>query len=320
MATRKGAGRAGTGRQVTRSRKLTWAAGIFLLIAAVSLVAFWMHPLRFYQAAAELQLKFAGAESRSITVAGMRVHYYVLGPSGGQAVVLVHGLGGRSQDWRSLAPYLAKAGYRVFLPDLPGYGQSDRPIDFSYSVPAEAETAVGFMDALALKQVDLGGWSMGGWIVQRIAYAHPERVRRLLLFDSAGINEMPTWDTRLFTPSNAAEVDQLESLLMPHPPRIPGFVAKDILRSSRRNGWIIHRAVASMLYGHDTTDDVLPQLKMPVLIVWGSEDRITPLSQGEKMHRLVPQSQLDVIEGCGHLAPVQCATEIGPKVVGFLRE
>ena len=305
---------------MTRLRKLRWAAGLFLLVAAVTLIAFWMHPLRFYQTAAELQLRLAGAQSSYTAVAGMRIHYYVVGPPAGSAVVLVHGLGGRSEDWRFLAPYLAKAGYRVFIPDLPGYGKSDRPADFSYSVPAEVEVVVGFMDALALNQVDLGGWSMGGWIVQRIAYAHPERVRRLLLFDSAGIDELPAWDTRLFTPTTAAEVDQLEFLLMPHPPRVPGFVADDILRSSRRNGWIIHRAVASMLQGHDTTDDLLPQLKMPVLIVWGSEDRITPLSQGEKMHRLVPQSQLDVIQSCGHLAPAQCATEIGPKVVGFLRE
>jgi len=305
---------------MTRLRKLKWAAGLFLLVAVVTLIAFWMHPLRFYQAAAEWRLRFAGARSSFTAVAGMRIHYYVIGPPDGRAVVLVHGLGGRSEDWRSLAPYLAREGYRVFMPDLPGYGQSDRPADFSYSVPAEAEIVVGFMDALALNQVDLGGWSMGGWIVQRVAYAHPERVRRLLLFDSAGIYEKPAWDTRLFTPATAAEVDQLEFLLMPHPPRIPSFVAKDILRRSRRNGWIIHRAVGSMLLGRDTTDDLLPQLKMPVLIVWGSEDRITPLRQGEKMHRLVPQSQFDVIQGCGHLAPGQCATEIGPKVVEFLKQ
>jgi pimeloyl-ACP methyl ester carboxylesterase len=56
---------------------------------------------------------------------------------------------------------------------------------------------------------------------------------------------------------------------------------------------------------------------MPVLIVWGAEDRITPLSQGEKMHRLVPQSQLEVIPGCGHLAPGQCAAQIGPAMVKF---
>ena len=291
-----------------------------MILAVLILFAFWMRPLRFYQIFAELHMWRDGAQSSFVTVAGLRVHYYVAGPSSGPAVVLVHGLGGRSEDWQNLAPYLVKGGYRVYMPDLPGYGKSDRPADFSYSVPAEAAVVVAFLDALSLRQVDLGGWSMGGWIVQRVAGDHPERVRRLILFDSAGIKEMPVWDTRLFTPVTPAEVDQLEVLLMPHPPRIPDFVAQDLLRNSRRNGWVSHRAVASMLLGHDTTDNLLPHLKMPVLIVWGSEDRITPLRQGEKMHQLVPQSHLDVIQGCGHLAPGQCATEIGPKVVDFLNQ
>jgi pimeloyl-ACP methyl ester carboxylesterase len=73
-----------------------------------------------------------------------------------------------------------------------------------------------------------------------------------------------------------------------------------------------------MLTGADVTDNLLPQLKMPVLIIWGSEDKITPLSEGKKMHLLVPQSQLEVISGCGHLAPVQCAPQIGPKVLEFV--
>jgi pimeloyl-ACP methyl ester carboxylesterase len=59
---------------------------------------------------------------------------------------------------------------------------------------------------------------------------------------------------------------------------------------------------------------------MPVLIEWGAEDRITPLSQGEKMHQLVPQSKLEIINGCGHLAPVQCAAQAGPAMVEFMRQ
>ena len=70
-----------------------------------------------------------------------------------------------AEYWRNLAPYLAKAGFRVYIPDLLGYGRSDQPADFSYTVRDEAAVVVGFMDALGLKQVELGGWSMGGWIV-----------------------------------------------------------------------------------------------------------------------------------------------------------
>jgi pimeloyl-ACP methyl ester carboxylesterase len=235
-------------------------------------------------------------------------------------VVLVHGLGGSAEDWRELAPYLAKAGYRVEMPDLPGYGRSEQPADFSYSVPDEAEAVVGFLDVLGLKQVDLGGWSMGGGIVQHLAARHPERVRRLMLFDSVGIYEMPKWDVRLFTPTSPAELDQLDALLMPNPPKVPGFIAKDIVRVSEKNAWVVHRALETMLTGRDATDRLLPELKMPVLIVWGGEDRITPLSQGEKMHALVPQAKLEVFFGCGHLAPRQCAARIGPRVVEFVNQ
>ena len=81
--------------------------------------------------------------------------------------------GRKAEDWHNLAPYLSKAGFRVYLPDLPGFGRSEKPADFSYSVSDQAEVVVGFLDALGLKQVDLGGWSMGGWIVQIVAAGIP---------------------------------------------------------------------------------------------------------------------------------------------------
>ena len=300
-----------------KGKKLLWFVCVALTLVSAAGFGFWARPVSYFNEMMYLRLRLSGAESRSVTVEGHRVHYYAEGPADGPVVVLVHGLGGRAEDWRNLAPWLAKAGYRVYMPDLIGYGRSEKPAEFSYSVPDEAEAVVGFLDALGLKRVDLGGWSMGGWIVVRIASEHSERVRRLILFDAAGITEKPAWDTRLFTPQTPAELDQLDALLMPHPPQVPAFIAQDILRVSRQNAWVIRRALGTMLTGRDATDTLLPKLKMPVLIVWGAEDRITPLSQGEKMHRLVPQSQLEVIPGCGHLAPGQCAAQIGPAMVKF---
>jgi pimeloyl-ACP methyl ester carboxylesterase len=284
-------------------------------------IGFWLRPVFYFNQWTYAQECFAGVENRSVTVAGHRhVHYLAEGPSAGPVVVLVHGLGGRAEDWTNLAPWLGKAGYRVYMPDLPGYGRSETPADFSYSVPDEAGIVVGFLDALGLKQVDLGGWSMGGWIVQRIAIEDPERVRRLMLFDSAGIYAKPTWDTTLFTSTTPEQLKQFYALLMPVPPEVPAFVVRDILRITKKRAWITQRAIESMLTGRDVTDSLLPKLKMPVLIVWGQVDRITPLSQGQKIHELIPQSQLEVIPGCGHLAPSQCAPQIGPKVVEFVRQ
>jgi pimeloyl-ACP methyl ester carboxylesterase len=299
---------------VKTKRVLLGLAGVVVVAG----VGFWARPMSYFNEMMHLRMHLQGAESRSTMVAGHRVHYYAEGPAKGPVVVLVHGLGGRAEDWRNLAPYLAKAGYRIYMPDLIGYGRSEKPADFSYSVPDEAAVVVGFMDAMGFKDVDLGGWSMGGWIVQWVAREHSEKVRRLMLFDSAGMGERPTWDTRLFTPTTPAELDQLDALLTPHPAHIPAFLARDILRISRQNAWVVQRALATMLTGRDATDSLLPELKMPVLIVWGAEDHITPLEQAKKMHTLAPQSKLEVFPGCGHLAPGQCAGQVGPDVVEFL--
>ena len=297
-------------------KRLLWVVGVLVLVAGIG---FWERPVSYFNEALYLRECLSGVENHSVQVAGYRVHYLAEGPADGPVVVLVHGLGSRAEDWRALAPYFTKAGYRVYLLDLPGYGRSEQPADFSYSVRDEAHVVVGFLDALGLKQVDLGGWSMGGWIAQLVASEHPERVNRLMLFDAAGIEQKPDWDTGLFTPTTPAQLDQLNALLMPKPPKVPGFVARDILRVSNQNAWVIHRAVATMLTAQDTTDNLLPGLRMPVLIVRGAEDLITSPRQAETMHRLLPQSDLEVFPGCGHLAPGQCAAQVGPKAMEFLR-
>lgn len=298
-------------------RKLLWIAGLLLLVAGG---AFLRRPVSFFNEWMYTVDSLRGVENHEVTIGAYRLHYETEGPANGPVVVLVHGLGGRAEDWRDLAPYMAKAGFRIYLPDLVGYGRSEKPADFSYSVHDEAEVVIDFMDKLGLKQVDLGGWSMGGAIVQHVAADHPDRVSRLMLFDSAGLFVLPTWDINLFTPNSPAQVDQLYALLMPHPRHVVGFVASDILRVSDHRAWIIHRALATMLTGQDATDKILPQLKMPVLLVWGGDDRIMPVSLGESMHKLIPQSELDVFPGCGHLAPGQCASQMAPTVLKFLKQ
>lgn len=301
-------------------RKLIWTLATVAVIAIAIGIAFYERPISFLEGLVHLQMAMAGMHSHNVTIHGHRMHYDVSGPADGSPVVLVHGLGGEAADWRNLTPFLRAAGYRVYAPDLFGFGSSERPEEFSYSIPDQATSVFAFMDALGLKQVDLGGLSMGGWIVQRMAADHPERIRKLMIFDSAGLNIKPVWDTALFTPVSEVELDQLDTLLMPNPPQIPPFVAHDLLRISRNDAWVMHRALDSMLAGHDTTDSLLPGLKMPVLLVWGDKDHIMPLEQGQKMHQLVAQSQLDVVQGCGHLAVVQCADRVGPTVRLFLTQ
>jgi pimeloyl-ACP methyl ester carboxylesterase len=74
-----------------------------------------------------------------------------------------------------------------------------------------------------------------------------------------------------------------------------------------------------MMTAQDVTDNLLPQLKMPVLIIWGSLDQIAPVDQAQTMHHLVPQSQLLLIPDCGHMVPVQCSAELDSTALKFIQ-
>ena len=121
-----------------RSGWRLWVPGALLLLALAGAARFWVRPVDLFWDAIGLQMRLNGGESHWAIVEGMRIHYYAMGPDTGPAVVLIHGLGGRAEDWVNLAPYLRRAGYRVYLPDLPGFGQSEQPAAFSYSVRDQA--------------------------------------------------------------------------------------------------------------------------------------------------------------------------------------
>src|SRR5580698_4343498 len=142
-------------------KKVFWRsvyAVLFLLIVAGA--TFYHRPLWVFHQVQFLRLRIAGVESRKIIIDGHKIHYYVRGPVSGAPIVLVHGLGGRAEDWVNLAPFLEKAGYRVYTPDLLGFGQSEEPADASYSISGQAKVVEQFFDAMGLKQADLAGWSM----------------------------------------------------------------------------------------------------------------------------------------------------------------
>ena len=103
-------------------RRMLWFAGLLVLLAGLG---FWTRPVSFFNGYLYLRLWLSGVESGSVSVVGSCIHYDALGPAGGPIVVLVHGLGGRAENWQNLSPYFAKAGYRVYMPDLPGYGRSE---------------------------------------------------------------------------------------------------------------------------------------------------------------------------------------------------
>jgi pimeloyl-ACP methyl ester carboxylesterase len=291
-------------------------ASVLLLLTLGFAVLVWRNPLWLVDRTVEANLRLHGVHSEFVTVQGHKMHYLVGGS--GRPLVLVHGLGSRAADWAQLIPQLIAGGHRVYALDLLGYGLSDQPKDAPYSIAQQASMVEGFLDSEHLPPVDLAGWSMGGWIALRVALHQPERVRRLVLLDSAGLRFKLNFNPSLFQPASPDDLAALEELLMPHPQPVPRFLAMAMLRRGDRIGWVVHRSVQSMMTGDDLVDEQLGSLTMPVLIGWGDQDRLIPLSVGYKLHALIPQSVLDIYADCGHLAPARCARQVGPSMVDFL--
>lgn len=291
---------------------------VLILTLALGIVV-WRAPIWVGAEITLFRLFMAGFHKWSKVINGYHVFYLEGGPHNGPPIVLIHGLGSEAQqDWVVLAPYLVRAGYHVYAMDLLGYGRSDKPSELTYSISEEAKFVESFLDANHLTSLALGGVSMGGWIAAKVALDRPDLVARLMLFDSAGMKFQLSFDQVIFTPHTEQQVDQLMAVVTPDAPRLPKFVRADFIRKSKRDGWVVQRALASMTSGADDLDQKFSALKLPMLIVWGKDDVLTPLSLGEAMHRATPQSVLAVYDGCGHIAVVTCMNEIAPTVLSFL--
>lgn len=297
------------------------------VVAAVVVVAvlgglfFYFNPLWFSDQQIRFHLWREGVRSEYVDVDGYRVHYFEALPpkdSVGTPLLLVHGLGARGEDWGEMIPAMTAQGFHVYAPDLLGFGRSAKP-DVSYSISMQETLVVQFMQAMHLTRVDVGGWSMGGWVSAKLALDHPEKVNWLMVYDSAGIYFPATFGPELFTPGDVAGVRKLLQILTPKPVNLPDFAAKAVLRRLESNAWVMNRTTASMLSGRDLLDFRLHDLRQPMLIVWGAQDELIPLASGEEMHRSVTQSVLVVVQGCGHMTPAECSRPVVESTVDFLR-
>ncbi len=209
------------------------------------------------------------------------------GESGrGAPVLLLHGLGASSRWWFPLFPELTAADYRIVAPDLPGFGRSPgRPLPFDEAALSLIELA----DRLGLDEFFLGGHSMGGAVAAQMAADYPSHVRRLVLINSAGI-----W--------RAAGQRAFGRLLQPWswcPPWFYPTLIGDMLRAGPRSLMAASRYLR--LYDIRPT---LERVRAPTLIIWGEQDRLTPLDHGRDMARAHPNARLEKIPGARHLPMV----------------
>src|SRR4029077_11877621 len=178
---------------------------------------FYLFPDFYVTRAQRYRMWRLGLESHYVMLNGYQIHYLVAGE--GKPIVLVHGLAGRAEDWLSIVPELTRKGYKVFAPDLLGFGRSARP-DVDYSIALQEDIVHEFLDSQKLQQPDVAGWSMGGWIVLKFAAENPGRVHRLVVMDSAGL-KFEAVNAGALRPKNEADLAHMMQVLTPNARPIP---------------------------------------------------------------------------------------------------
>jgi len=296
---------------------------VVVLLLVVVGITFYERPLWVEQQEVHFGLFLSRVQSNYVlTASGNKVHYYEAEPrisGGGIPLVLVHGLGDRDESWAPMLKRLKRAGFHVYAPDLLGYGRSPKPEDGDYSISGEEQFVSEFIEALGLQKPDVGGWSMGGWIALKLALDHPDLVDRVVVYDSAGLRTSAPNAGSVFQIKTPDDVNRLLAIMEPGMKPLPAFAGRDAVRRFVSIAPSMDRSMAAMSTGKDLLDDRLPQFMGPLLIVWGSDDGLTPLAGGRAMHALVKSSELDIVEGCGHLGPQRCAAREAAATADFLK-
>jgi pimeloyl-ACP methyl ester carboxylesterase len=287
----------------------------FALLAIGMMAAVYFRPLTVFALARDVYLRAIGVQSRFVEIGPHRIHYLTGGE--GPPLLLVHGVGSRAADAAPILRPLMKHR-RVYAFDLLGYGESDKPADAEYSVAMQTEFVRRFAEAMGIGQSDVIGVSMGGWLALKYAAEQPERVRRLVLVSSAGLAFPSSLHERSFSAETLDELRESLSLQTDRAGMIPDFILRDLLRQSRKRSWIVRRSMRSMFTGADLLDGRLGAVRMPVLLIWGTSDRIVPFSLAARMQGEMPHATLVPLTGCGHLAIVECRREAIPPIVEFL--
>jgi 2-hydroxymuconate-semialdehyde hydrolase len=265
---------------------------------------------------------------RTVQAAGLKTNLHDVGK--GSPVLMIHGSGpGVSAwaNWRLNLPVLAQRA-RVIAPDMAGFGFSERPAGYRYTMDHWVAQAVGVLDALDVERADVVGNSFGGALALALAIRHPERVRRLVLMGSVGVPFAITkgldavWG---YEPSFATMRSLLDTFAYDR------TLATDELAQLRYEASIrpgFHESFAAMFPAPRqrwvdamcSPEGAIRALPHETLVLHGREDQVIPLSTSLTLADWIPNSQLHVFGHCGHWTQIEHGARFNRLVNDFFAE
>jgi 2-hydroxy-6-oxonona-2,4-dienedioate hydrolase len=264
-----------------------------------------------------------------VAIDGVDTRVIEAGPRHAPTLVCLHGTGGHAEAFiRNLA--VLSRDYHVLAYDLPAHGWSGAP-ERSYEIDGYCRHLNAFLDAFGLPQAVLIGQSLGGWIAASYAVSHTARVTRLVLIGAGG----STFDQAVMQRIRDASMAAVET---PTPTLIRDRVALLFSRTVTADEELV--ACRQAIYSRPGAADAMrkalvlqtPEIRrrnlftqwaeigQPALLVWGRDDQITPLSSGEEIAAVMPDSRLVVLDRCGHWPQFERPDAFHEAVLPFLAQ
>ncbi len=256
----------------------------------------------------------------TISIGGMTIAYREMGQ--GALIVILHGWGSSYRSWVNVQDRIAVKGFRVIVPDLPGFGKTPAPVG-AWSVSDYCAFTKEFVRALLPNQEEkffLLGHSFGGRIAISYAAAYGNELDGLILCDAAGILRHKRKKVALFF-----SLTKIGNMIFGTP-----FLR--VVRSRARDEWYrlirekdYYRTSGTMraTFRNVVEENLagkLPSIKIPTLILWGEHDKATPLEDARIIHRGIAESRLEILKSAGHAINLECSVELARLVVDFMKE
>ena len=288
---------------------------VFLLGILITIYSiFYLFPEPFFNFALRAQYRQAGLKKDSIEIDGHQIHYLVGG--NGPPLVLLHGFGADKHHWPQVVRNLTN-NFTVYAPDLPGFGESSQIESASYTANDQVERIGKFVDALGLRDIHIGGNSMGGYFAGLYAATHKDNVSSLWLLAPAGvlsaepteaIAEIESGSNPLLI-NNLESYDRLTNLCFSKTPYIPGPFRRCICARAMENHKFFEKLFADFISEIRPLEEALAGSSIPTLILWGDEDRLLHPSGASLLANAMSDARVKIMSKMGHIPMLERPVE-----------
>lgn len=241
----------------------------------------------------------------------VKTNYLVFGK--GTPFIILHGWGSGSDRWTKEAEIISKQGYRVIIPDLPGFAESGK-LTRPWTVNDYVSWFEEFARLLEIQDFYLLGYSFGGALAAKIAVKYPQRVKKLFLVAAAVIRKKTAKKGFLAKASKFVKF----FYFLPYYAFFRKAVYKFIIRKS---DYVYTEGIMKQTYLNAVADDLshhLSFIRVPTIIIWGDKDQSVPLDNARIINEKVKNSELIIIEGADHLIHKTMPELLAEKVLNSL--